>query len=383
MFEGISEEFTDWVSNTYACVKDGSFKSAALQKTHYLGVRLLEPSWWLSAVLCEHYFTSVPANSSLMAKVFFVAQKVLLCTFTALAALATIPLFLIGSSLRAVTSFLNKEAFVSIETKSKNTPSLSPKIMTFNACMMPGCLPRVIDNLSPATKRFDALVKMIQETRADVVCLQEISENIAYKLAKEFEDSFSHFYLDIGPNPFAMGNGLFVACKACVLQASFQDFSVKGMQQGYRRGFLALEFADYHLITTHLEPHNEKENQAIRKVELQAIIDYLESLPSDKPIFLAGDLNIQRDETLTTEDFKLLQKHFSNPLKSEVTCVNKPWNKEMATATENELKTQGTTIDYLLMYKNSASANLKDPEVINTLPFSDHKALSSKIVKNI
>ncbi len=163
-----------------------------------------------------------------------------------------------------------------------------PKILQLNACMYWGGQPIPQGGLRPARYRIEQFCDKISEVDSDVVVCQEISLDPAVKIIERLKENYAHFYANIGPFPWGMDSGLFVASKLPIVSApQFYPFS---NQPRVLRGYFCFETPKFWVITTHMHPAVAE----IRREQLAEITDKIDELQNTtgKPCILIGDLNI-------------------------------------------------------------------------------------------
>jgi endonuclease/exonuclease/phosphatase family metal-dependent hydrolase len=287
-----------------------------------------------------------------------------------------VPLALASRAIRWATHRYYQNEFLSYESQATKMEGTPKKFMTFNVCMMPGILANLFGSMSPAGQRLDRLAEFIKLQNADVVCLQEMTNDPSAQLIEKIKDTYKYFYYRIGPTSLVMENAMFWASKYPLEnKPTYVPFAAGGI--GFRRGFFVAELNDRFVISTHLEPGEE--NGKVRAMQIEQILKYKETLT--KPIMLIGDLNVEPQDTRAIE---LLAKHFPNFKRAD---VERP-TAENATCLDNISKVVGgkadpvfTVIDHILMTDQKIQQTVFPAFVMGKLSnaLSDHQAVVLEI----
>ncbi len=315
------------------------------------------------------------------------AKRVFQCTLVVLAFPVSISLFLTAS---IIDSFNTKNRSFSILKGNSNVLSSKDnllKIFNLNTCMLWGGIPMIFGGVCPARYRIEHLTTLIMSSLPDVLVLQEMSRSAADVLWNRIKDHYGYAITSVSPQPLIMLDaGLFVASRKPISDIVYIDLKTNALM---RRALLGIELPNSWILATHLSSGYEDEDVLVRRQQVATIKVAIEGLKkkSDKPVFLIGDLNIQR--TFTSDDeYSLsgLEDSFINldpddSLNEETaTCTN----YLSAFMTGQTLNThERELVDYGLVYKDDRDSiqnvrfskhstyDYKKP----LMAFSDHKAL--------
>jgi exonuclease III len=315
------------------------------------------------------------------------AKRVFQCTLVVLAFPVSISLFLTAS---IIDSFNTKNRSFSILKGNSNVLSSKDnllKIFNLNTCMLWGGIPVIFGGVCPARYRIEHLTTLIMSSLPDVLVLQEMSRSAADVLWNRIKDHYGYAITSVSPQPLIMLDaGLFVASRKPISDIVYIDLKTNALM---RRALLGIELPNSWILATHLSSGYEDEDVLVRRQQVATIKVAIEGLKkkSDKPVFLIGDLNIQR--TFTSDDeYSLsgLEDSFINldpddSLNEETaTCTN----YLSAFMTGQTLNThERELVDYGLVYKDDRDSiqnvrfskhstyDYKKP----LMAFSDHKAL--------
>jgi exonuclease III len=315
------------------------------------------------------------------------AKRVFQCTLVVLAFPVSISLFLTAS----IIDFLNtKNRSFSILKGNSNVLSSKDnllKIFNLNTCMLWGGIPMIFGGVCPARYRIEHLTTLIMSSLPDVLVLQEMSRSAADVLWNRIKDHYGYAITSVSPQPLIMLDaGLFVASRKPISDIVYIDLKTNALM---RRALLGIELPNSWILATHLSSGYEDEDVLVRRQQVATIKVAIEGLKkkSDKPVFLIGDLNIQRT-FLPDDEYSLsgLEDSFINldpddSLNEETaTCTN----YLSAFMTGQTLNThERELVDYALVYKDDRDSfqnirfskhstyDYKKP----LMAFSDHKAL--------
>lgn len=256
------------------------------------GLLLSTPLHRSSEVVLRNFLTPVHSSAPTIEKM---QRSVAMILNIALAPL-TIALSLAGGISECIGSLIATKPYTYIPGNAP-VPSCSNNIlkaMTFNGCMFWGGLPLAFGGVSPARERTDKIAELIKQMGPDILVMQEVSYGPSLDLCARLKDQYSHFFTRIGPNPFQLDSGLFIASKYPMIgDPSFISFS---KHTSFMRGIFCMETPLCWILTAHLKTGETKECMQKRKEQFELVTKTIESLKqkSDKPCLLMGDLNIQR-----------------------------------------------------------------------------------------
>lgn len=237
-------------------------------------------------------------------------------------------------------------------TKHQNkTETLSLKIASYNVRNAKG-----MDNLVD----FDRTAKVINDMNADAVAIQELDSAtqrsngrvVLDELAKR-TNMFASFNASIEFSGGKYGNGILTKEKPIKVEA----IALPGREE--MRSLLVVEMQDYVLCCTHLSLTQED-----RQASMKLIEEYTEKY-TEKPVFLAGDLN-------------------ALPSSTEIVDLSENWIM-LSDATTPTFPSDVPTeiIDYILMKSNDKFEHIvKNATVVNEPIASDHRPLWVKVEIN-
>lgn len=296
----------------------------------------------------------------------------------AIAGLVTAPFALLAETLSFFSQAYYRRSYLFYQVPGRAALGDPKKFLSFNVCMMQGGLPIVFGGMRPAAQRMEKLAQFINDQDADIVCLQEMAFDSSVELIKRIKDQYFNFYYRIGPNPFRMESALFWASKQAPIQEpQFIPYNVPGMQWGFKRGFFVTEFTNQIVITTHLNPGQDR--GVVRTEQIKKIVEYIQQKKMTKQLFLMGDFNI---ESKDTEAQELLKQHFAN---FNEQAVKNP-TKDNATCYENcpEKPAQWAVYDHILVKDGAEGVTERalafDPNKISEA-LSDHHAVTLTLGK--
>ncbi len=178
----------------------------------------------------------------------------------------------------------------------------SNRILTLNACMLDGTLPKKYGGMTLASERTKQLSDLIQKHNPDIYLGQELTLETGTLLYEELKDQYPHFWIGMGIDPGNEQSGLFVASRHPIVSEPlfipFPEWMQKPTDEKrpLERGFFCLETADYWIVTSHMEPGSPEKAGSFRRSQLKYVTENMDLLTqeSGKPYLLAGDLNIER-----------------------------------------------------------------------------------------
>lgn len=268
----------------------------------------------------------------------------------ALCAVFTVPSALFGRAIAILHWAVKGPNEYSIYTGTAKVGGLN-KFMTWNVCMMPGCLATAFGGMRPAGARIEEVAKKIREESPDVLCLQEMTRGPAKQLMEKLKDIYHVMYYGIGPNPFGMENGLFFASKATPERTQYVPFT-PGMQGGFRRGFFVAEFANQTVVATHLD----SKNADVRAAQIQVIQEHLKE--EKKEVVLMGDLNLDSQDKAAIkllESFKNFKKNdVETPVEETSTCWDNCPNRSVKWSCVDHILVRGKEVAQRIVNASSA-----------------------------
>lgn len=201
-----------------------------------------------------------------------------------------------------------------------------------------------------APYNYQTIANMVNEKEVDVVCVNELDSvttrsNSDYQL-KMFAEALGSWDFEFGrAMPHAGGSyGEGIATK----EEAKKKFSV-GLPKGVGaepRVLVVMEMEDYVIATTHLD----HVSGAAQIDQVKIITATMEELykDSDKPVFLAGDLNALPDS-------------------ETITLFKKEWTMLSSTHPTFPSHSPNRCIDYILQYNNGVRCEVLHAEVIRFL----------------
>ena len=136
----------------------------------WIALKLQSPFYSISEMTLRAYTSSRYSEENL--KVYVYGVMALGTAGMALTALPAIA----GAGLYWVSDKASPKPFTYIKgTGSEIPPPDEMKMMTLNACMLPGGLPFVLGGIPPASERMGKLENLIREQNPDVLLMQEMA----------------------------------------------------------------------------------------------------------------------------------------------------------------------------------------------------------------
>jgi hypothetical protein len=267
-------------------------------------------------------------------------------------------------------------------------------VLNWNVCFFPSSLSLLFGGVLPWEDRIEGVANQIIESKADIVCLQEMfSAQAGEKLYRLLEKEYAYFYINIGLKPFGfnsdeigLSSGLFVASKVEVKNPQFIPFQKTPTIRGY--GLFSIDISPIgNLITTHLNPGSDPVDLEYRKEQIQEILTFIETEKKSHSTFLCGDLNIERN---SSEYKEVIEPKFNDPYFGKGwTCLelrNYWWKAGQNVEKFKALGFSYESIDYFICPKGkknrcSVTTNLiqvNDP-MHPEKALSDHQAMFSTL----
>jgi endonuclease/exonuclease/phosphatase family metal-dependent hydrolase len=259
-------------------------------------------------------------------------------------------------------SMLSSPGFVKTTTNAE-MKEVSDKIsiLSYNILGMPSYHAGK-ENRPPIEERIENIIKIIRDSNADVVMLQEVhaGSELEKKLIEALKDKYATIYHDAGPKTFFHGSGLMTLTKYKNTSFTFDKFK-KRNEIETKKGIGVLEIKDsdgnavVRIANTHLQSGGSTKRQATRKAQAQQIVDTANQQPKI-PFFFGGDLNIPRG----TEEYEI------SPIKKD-----KTQNVHYGFSSEDE-EQKPTLTDYLKQNEDGTWETLELP-VDNIIGIFDQK----------
>ena len=226
-------------------------------------------------------------NRGLSEKIQFIVSTLFYLVISPL----TLCLFSAAGVLDALKQKIHKTPFTLLKGSAPVKERGDISLLTWNVCMLFGGLPLPFGGMRPVSKRISGVARKIIESKADIVCLQEVSPPAAHRLYASLKNEYKYFYTRINPDPWLMlDSGLFVASKVPIENPHVIKIPLAARM---KRALFAFQVGSLKFGTTHLEPGNDQADKSIRKRQI------LEILKHDVDVLL-GDLNIERGEEYLT-----------------------------------------------------------------------------------
>ncbi len=194
-------------------------------------------------------------------------------------------------------------------------------ILSWNVCCLDHSQSMLFGGVLPWRDRLNRLASQIQTFDADIVCLQEMfTPEACLALWQKLRTRYAHCYLQIGPKPcgfdpsqFGLPSGLFVMSRYPLKNVTFVPYNQNEAPPNRGYGFCSAEIVSgdrtvAQLITTHLQPGDDPADMAYRSAQLQAIAGTAQK--GQWPLFLCGDLNIERNSPEEQKLSSYQQSHY-------------------------------------------------------------------------
>jgi len=257
-------------------------------------------------------------------------------------------------------------------------------VLNWNVCFFPESLSLLFGGVLPWEDRIVGVANQIIESDADIVCLQEVfSRESAEKLYHLLEKEYAYFYINIGLKPFGfntdmigLSSGLFVASKVKIENPQCILFQKTPSIRGY--AFFSMEIPNIgNLITTHLNPGNDPIDLIYREEQIREILMFIKTQQNTNPVFLCGDLNIERN---SSEYKEAIEPNFIDSYQGkEWTCLELRdywWKAERNIEKFKSFGFSYESIDYYLSLKGRNTPMLTTHLILVNDPMHPEKALS-------
>jgi len=215
----------------------------------------------------------------------------------------------VGQTLHFSAFLLSTRPFIHLKgnVQPKQTSDRSFSTFQLNCCLPSGGFARMFGGIDkPNKERVEEIAAMILKSKANVVCLQEVSDlNDAKYLYEKLSDRFAEFYFHMGATPFILQNnsGLMVASDMAIEEGSeeLHSFSdIKGTESMVNKCFFLFTTKLANFITTHLSPSSSDIDPTTgetytRLEEQKRILSALQkrTRENNKSFFILGDMNIK------------------------------------------------------------------------------------------
>jgi len=214
-------------------------------------------------------------------------------------------------------------------------------ISTYNICLR---WPQCFFNLHPY-ERLDQFTTWLYNNKTpDILFLQEFFINPDEFITDMRDDGIEYW-------DFPKGTGLAVLSKVEILSNKFIKFPWKIrnsiLDKFYvTRGIQVVEFDNFYIINTHLQPYDDKVSIKSRHEQVMFIIKYIKEL--DKDVILVGDLNLNIRNEMDKLSLELLYDRckFRKLMQSNITISMKNNINYFETG-----KRSNSMLDYILVPK--------------------------------
>ena len=191
------------------------------------------------------------------------------------------------------------------------------KILTANILCFPNNFTYFFGGLAPWKSRIDGVIKKLIDTKADIICLQEVwDKEVSRTLIEKLKDNYFYFIYDAGnqygtlsPEEIGFNSGLFIASRIPLESISFTPFErMQPRMAGVKRGAVRTDFttgkSKWTLVATHLQHGNSDIDANIRKDQFAQCSQLL----GVNNGCILGDLNINAfskefRENMLSQDF--------------------------------------------------------------------------------
>lgn len=200
-------------------------------------------------------------------------------------------------------------------------------------------------------KRLNGFINWLNNNnKSDIICFQEFFIDSKYIVKHINILGYNYTYFDIC-------SGLGIISKKKILNSCFEEFP-KNIRSGFfekfycKRGLQIINFENFTIYNTHLQPFDDIKNLTARKKQVNYIIDKINSNNTNN-IFLVGDLNFNLKLNEDTENLEnLYNKCNFYRLNTTYLTLNK-WNM----LNYYEIPTNGM-YDYILIPNNNKFKNI-------------------------
>ncbi|MEQ9378392.1 MAG: endonuclease/exonuclease/phosphatase family protein [Imperialibacter sp.] len=152
------------------------------------------------------------------------------------------------------------------DRKDGNASSQNLRLITYN----------VWYGFTEVPERKKTWIDWMKEQQPDIVSLQELNEYTEEKLAEDAK-SYGHPYsVLLKEEGFPTG-----------ITSKYPIEDIQRIREGFHHGLMRVRIQGIYVYVIHLHPSNWQ----TRKVEIDQILQNIESLPTDSKVILAGDFN--------------------------------------------------------------------------------------------
>lgn len=200
------------------------------------------------------------------------------------------------------------------------------KVLAYNICAMPGVI-SYRNGLAHPMERMDLIVQEIQDSDADVVCIQEaFHADFSEELVRRVQQEYPFAICNVGMHSFGLSSGNMILSRHPISKAMYEKFRDRGgMDQYARKGPLAVTVEKknqkYNIVTTHFNggaPAKEGSGKRYRRSQITQTVALAKTFfqrMQEAPTILAADTNIV---PLVDEEYSDLEKVLDLVLSEEV-----------------------------------------------------------------
>lgn len=265
------------------------------QSLNYFALQLSRPFRYITIPFLRMYTAIRPGEFGNCNSYFLEKVRRIFCIIFSVTLLPiAVPMALFGGLVDCAGNYIKQNPYYYVQGKAQEImPGSQNKFYSLNACDFWGGIPLPCGGQRTSSERIDELCQRLQKIDAGIVVLQEMGFDAALTLIDKLKKEYAHFFTQIGPNPWMMESGLFLASKFPILQVGFIPFPG---QSGIRRGAFYVETPSFIFFTAHLHPDDTAKDQGIRKDQLNLITKKMHEMKKStgKPCFIMGDFNIKK-----------------------------------------------------------------------------------------
>ena len=139
-------------------------------KIHALASYCIKPFWFFEEKLHSYVLPlHLGEYGQTQSKVQEVIGRIIRSFFMIAPMLSSLPFAFLGMGLTGIGNIIQSREYRYVAGDYQGKFSSQPKVFYLNSCMLPGALPCEYGGVSPASMRFDLLVRTVRENNPDFV----------------------------------------------------------------------------------------------------------------------------------------------------------------------------------------------------------------------